>query len=253
MEEGLPGELRVITTCREHVLGRAIWRSTDYFANKFHLSCSNHVSCSRNVIEHASNVLIPYSFVLNSRHWDSEDVLNIGMKEDFQFVQESCAYWPCSTAPKKKIHRNCAEELIFTPNFKVWTIPNALKGSRWQGCHNDSRINVIVICEIERDIRAKIFEVFTEGDISIRDANGLRFIESVIKMFFMFALLSCFCSLWWSVLVSVVVSYSRALSQLLLLSWFAMLRGRWELKNLRGGEEDTFRLRWAACSADMHF
>ncbi len=68
MEEGSPGESRVITTCSEHVLGRAIWRSTGYFANKFHLSCSNHVSCSRNVIEHASNVLVPYSFVLNSRH-----------------------------------------------------------------------------------------------------------------------------------------------------------------------------------------
>ncbi len=48
----------VITTRCDHVARRAVGRSTYHFPDEVHLSCGNHVSDTRNGIEHAAYFVI---------------------------------------------------------------------------------------------------------------------------------------------------------------------------------------------------
>ena len=68
-------------------------------SNEVHLSCCNHVTDARDVIEHPWNMFILDAFFLDSCDRDMKDLADAAMEEDFKLVGKSFAHGPGFASP----------------------------------------------------------------------------------------------------------------------------------------------------------
>ena len=68
-------------------------------SDEVHLSCRNHVTDARDVIEHPSNMFISDAFFLDSCDRDMKDLVDGAMEEDFKLVGKSFAHGPGFASP----------------------------------------------------------------------------------------------------------------------------------------------------------
>ena len=72
---------RVAAACCEHAFCRGVPRSSHNLPNEVHLSRSDHVSYSRDVIEFLPDVFIPDSVFLDLGHCDRQDTSDVAVEE----------------------------------------------------------------------------------------------------------------------------------------------------------------------------
>ena len=77
----------VITARCDHVARRAVGRSTYHFPDEVHLSCGNHVSDTRNGIEHAAYFVVAKVLFSHVGHRDMQDASYAAVEEHFELVQ----------------------------------------------------------------------------------------------------------------------------------------------------------------------
>ncbi len=94
--------------------------------------------------------------------------------------------------------------------------------------------------------------MMAEGDVSVFNLDELRFFECGVEGLFLFPSLSCF-------LLVVVVGFGECVDLVLkgVITVVAIItvcnaEGELGVEESWGEKEDTFSLRWAACSANMH-
>ena len=68
VEEWSSNPLNLVTTCCQHLLGWAVMRSLHYLSNEVELSGGNHITYSRYVVEHPSDVFISDSLFFHFCH-----------------------------------------------------------------------------------------------------------------------------------------------------------------------------------------
>jgi hypothetical protein len=89
----------IVAACRQHLLRRAIRGGMYNLSNEVHLTCCNHVTDARDVIEHLLNMFISDVFFLDSCDRDMKDLVDAAMEEDFKLVGKSFAHGPGFASP----------------------------------------------------------------------------------------------------------------------------------------------------------
>ena len=81
----------MLTAGSEHASSGGIVGAPNYFAQKNKLTCSNHITDTRDVVEKSSYFLIADMVVLNFDDGDTEDMTDVTMKEYFQTSKKCLA------------------------------------------------------------------------------------------------------------------------------------------------------------------
>ncbi len=76
----------MVTACSYHVARWLIGGASNHFTNEVCLAGCDHVSHTRDGVEHLADLLVPNSIFLDFGHRNLEDYLNAAVKEDFDFA-----------------------------------------------------------------------------------------------------------------------------------------------------------------------
>ena len=64
-------------------------------------------------------------------------------------------------------------------------VPHGFEGTHGLGCSSDALVNIIIVAQAKGNTGAKVFEVATEGDLSVGDRDRSSLFKVIVEELFL--------------------------------------------------------------------